>query len=87
MGERRARGHPFPFGAEQDAAIVGCRIVIKRGEHTTTSTAHNGTRRDEIVKTPTDLRRLLREMGGVQMWQIEEFAHELASHGPRSTTR
>ena len=45
--------------------------MIKRMDHTTVSTGDHGDNREETFG-PKELRKLLRELASVQMWQIEE---------------
>jgi hypothetical protein len=46
--------------------------MIKRLEHTTVSTGDDGDNHKESFEPPKEVRKLLRELAGAQMWQIEE---------------
>jgi hypothetical protein len=60
--------------------------VIKRLEHTTVSTGEDGDNREETFR-PKELRKLLRELAGVQMWHIEEAHRAPVTDCQPSTTR
>jgi hypothetical protein len=57
---------------EPEPAGCVCDGVIKRLERTTVSTGGAGDNRKETFEPPKDVRKLLRELAGAQMWQIEE---------------
>jgi hypothetical protein len=56
--------------------------VIKRLERTTVSTGGDGDIRNKFVEAPKDVRKLLRELAGAQMWQVEEVRQRPGHRSP-----
>jgi hypothetical protein len=69
--QRRRPKHDAPLTGTRNRRRR-CGGVIRRLEHTAVSTGKAGDNRNETFGAPKEVRKLLRELAGAQMWQIEE---------------